>query len=109
MYLCLDSSLIDSIGNPFIGDILVANVIILKWNRDIHNAAMREDQWKLVRPSETKDIPEDESTQKPLLYDSKNDLYEEKDVSEEYPIIYGTMKVFFEQWCRDVEFSRMQN
>lgn len=84
-----------------------------QWNRGIpmytHNAAMREGQWKLVRPFETRDIPESESNQFPALFDLKNDPFEENDVSKEYPIIYGTMRVYLEEWCRDVEFSRMEN
>jgi arylsulfatase A-like enzyme len=83
-----------------------------QWNRGVphysHNAAMRKGKWKLVRPYITRDIPFQESEQRPVLYDLENDPFEEHDVSNEYRIIYQEMRVYLEQWSREMEFRRLQ-
>lgn len=84
-----------------------------QWNRGVpvysHNAAMRQGKWKLVRPFTTRNVPDRPSAKKPVLYDLENDPYEEKDVSEQNERIYQSMNVMLEEWCREVEFIRLQN
>jgi len=113
-----------------------------QWNRGVpyytHNAAVREGQWKLVRPVindavvlpsdgimrsydsvKQKELlrhlsgavgflPESESTRTPLLYNLKEDPTESIDLSREYPSIYSSLKVKLEDWSREMEFSRNQ-
>lgn len=84
-----------------------------QWNRGVplytHNAAMRKGKWKLVRPYVTRSIPEGESNLKPVLYDLDKDPFEQEDVSAKYQKTYDIMRVSLEEWCRKVEFSRLEN
>ncbi len=82
-----------------------------QWNRGVpsysHNAAMREGDWKLIRPFVTRELPEGASHEKPMLYHIKEDPYERKDLSEEFPDIYSRMKVLLEEWSQEVEHDRI--
>lgn len=84
-----------------------------QWNRGVpiysHNAAMREGPWKLVRPYVTRDIPEKESPERPVLYNIALDPGETTDVSARNGRIYENMRVRLEQWCRKMEFERLRN
>jgi arylsulfatase A len=83
-----------------------------QWNRGVplysHNAAIREGDWKLVRPDITRNVPEAESTAKPQLYNIANDPSETTDLSEEYPERYDRMRVLLRQWSRDMEMDRLR-
>lgn len=84
-----------------------------QWNRGVplysHNAAMRKGEWKLVRPYITRNIPDGDIDNKPVLYNIKNDPGENLNLADQEPVIYGEMKVKLEQWCREVEFDRMRS
>ncbi len=83
-----------------------------QWNRweplYSHNAAMREDRWKLVRPFVTKNMPEGESDQAPVLFDLEADPGETKDLSAAYPERYDEMRKALEAWCQEVEKDRVR-
>lgn len=82
-----------------------------QWNRGVpyysHNAAILEGDWKLVRPYVLRGVPMGESTEKPELYNLKEDPKEQHDLSEEESVRYDIMRVKLEKWCREVEFSRL--
>jgi arylsulfatase A-like enzyme len=103
-------------GGSFYGvlsneDFILPEFRFWQWNRGVpyysHNAAIRRGDWKLVRPYVTRNIPDEESTNKPQLYNIKDDPGEETDVSDRYPVEYQTLKVLLEQKCREVEHSRL--
>jgi arylsulfatase A len=84
-----------------------------QWNRGTpdytHNAAIRRGDWKVVRPQVTRDIPTVNSTQKPVLFNLKNDPFEKEDVSEQNASIYKELHVLLEEWSKNVEFVRLKN
>lgn len=83
-----------------------------QWNRGVpmysHNAALRIDNWKLVRPFVTRGLPRGESELEPKLYDISQDPSEEHDVSSEHPRVYNRLKVMLEDWCRKMEHKRLK-
>jgi arylsulfatase A-like enzyme len=84
-----------------------------QWNRGTpvysHNAAVRKGDWKMVRPFITRGIPVDQSTQKPMLYNLKDDPFEKEDVSEQHNTIFLELNVLLEEWSRNVEYLRLKN
>jgi arylsulfatase A len=84
-----------------------------QWNRGVpdytHNAAMREGDWKLVRPFVTRHVPEGESSLPPVLYNLKMNPTETTDYANEFPDEYLRMSVLLEDWCRQMEFERLKN
>lgn len=82
-----------------------------QWNRGVpmysHNAAMREGDWKLVRPHITRNVPDAESTAKPKLYNIVDDPSETTDLSEENPERYTRMRVLLQQWSKEMEMDRL--
>lgn len=82
-----------------------------QWNRGVplysHNAAMREGEWKLVRPQVTRNVPEAESSAIPKLYKISDDPSETTDLSEEYPERFTRMRVLLRQWSREMEMDRL--
>jgi len=85
-----------------------------QWNRGVpdysYNAAIRQGDWKLVRPYVSHwEIPMEKSELKPVLYNLENDPAEQHDVSEKNPAIYRELRVKLEQWCREVEYDRLKN
>lgn len=83
-----------------------------QWNRGVpmysHNAAMRDGDWKMVRPSVTRNVPDAESTAQPVLYNLAEDPGESVDVSGEHRTQYQKMQVYLRQWSRDVEHDRLK-
>jgi len=82
-----------------------------QWNRGVplysHNAAMREGEWKLVRPQVTRNVPEAKSSAIPKLYKISDDPLETTDLSEEYPERFTRMRVLLRQWSREMEMDRL--
>lgn len=119
MDLCnLKSSELHSMdGNSFAslltqtGNYTAAKYRCWQWNRGVpmysHNAALREGDWKLVRPFVTAGLPLKSSILEARLYDLKNDPGEKNDVSQENPKVYKRLKVMLEDWCRTVEHKRL--
>jgi arylsulfatase A len=83
-----------------------------QWNRGVpvysHNAAMRQGDWKLVRPYVTHKVPDGPSSEKPVLYNLELDPCEKVDVSGSNRRVYENMNVLLEEWCREVEFHRLK-
>lgn len=83
-----------------------------QWNRGVpmysHNAAMRDGDWKLVRPQITRNIPDGESTAQPVLYNLAEDSSESVDVASENQTQYRKMRVYLRQWSREVETDRLK-
>jgi len=83
-----------------------------QWNRGVpyysHNAAIREGDWKLVKPFVTMRIPDSESNALPNLFNLADDPSETIDLSEEYPERYNRMRVLLRQWSREMEWDRMK-
>lgn len=82
-----------------------------QWNRGVpyysHNAAIREGDWKLIKPFVTMRIPDSESNALPKLFNLADDPSETIDLSEEYPERYDRMRVLLRQWSREMEWDRM--
>ncbi|QEG00438.1 Arylsulfatase precursor [Stieleria maiorica] len=81
-----------------------------QWNRAqprySHNAAVREGNWKLVRPFVTRNIPKNDSELPPALYDLSSDPSESHDVAAEHPERVTQMNQALESWTRAVERDR---
>lgn len=82
-----------------------------QWNRAqplySHNAAVREDHWKLVRPYVTRNIPDRDSTAQPRLYNLSNDPRELHDMSDSRPDIRDRLVRQLKRWSEDVERDRV--
>lgn len=82
-----------------------------QWNRGVpyysHNAAIRDGDWKLVRPFSTRNMVFGQSLEKPQLFNIKNDPSEKMDLSDKEPGKFNTMNVKLEKWCREVEWERL--
>ncbi|WDQ18819.1 arylsulfatase [Rhodopirellula sp. P2] len=83
-----------------------------QWNRAhpnyTHNAAIRQGQFKLVRPFVTRSAKLKDSTEPEVLYDLQNDPTESRDVSDKYPDVAGKMSRELKQWCDSVERDRVR-
>ena len=83
-----------------------------QWNRKIplytHNAAVREGDWKLVRPHLTRNIPTGESTAAPRLYHLGRDPREETDLADREPGIRDRLLNELTRWSREVERDRLR-
>lgn len=81
-----------------------------QWNRKeplySHNAAIREGNWKLVRPFVTKNFPKGESELEPRLYDLSTDPGEEKDLAPENPDLRDRLNSTLNRWSETVETDR---
>jgi len=84
-----------------------------QWNRGLplytHNAAVREGDWKLVRPAVSKDKVTGESDLKPLLFNIKNDPGETQDISAANTEVYQRMKSLLDAWSKKMEAERLRN
>lgn len=83
-----------------------------QWNRGLplysHNAAVREGDWKLVRPAVSRNVVTEESTLQPLLFNIKNDPGETLDVSSANKKIYQRMKEMLDAWSKKMEIERLR-
>ncbi|WP_145267297.1 arylsulfatase [Calycomorphotria hydatis] len=81
-----------------------------QWNRGepnyTHNSAVREGNWKLVKPFITRAANPDDSRRKPVLFDLSNDPSEKRDVSARYSNRYSAMLRELDQWSAQMERSR---
>lgn len=84
-----------------------------QWNRGLpdytHNAAIRDGDWKLVRPLVTRGNVSAESGLKPMLFNLENDPSESKDVSMENAERYYTMRKLLDAWSEKMESERLKN
>ena len=83
-----------------------------QWNRAqprySHNAAMREGDWKLVRPFVTKNYPKGASKLEPILFDLSKDPAETQDLSSEQPKRFARMRAELDAWSKAVEKDRIR-
>ncbi|MDF1738326.1 MAG: sulfatase-like hydrolase/transferase [Verrucomicrobiales bacterium] len=84
-----------------------------QWNRKTpqysHNAAVRSNQWKLVRPFLTSNIPKAESTEPPRFYNLTNDPEEQIDLSAEQPELRERLINELTRWSTEVEHDRVHS
>jgi arylsulfatase A len=84
-----------------------------QWNRwqprYSHNAAMRQGDWKLVRPFQTRNIPQAASTARPRLYRLDDDPSEQQDLSEHFPGRVEAMSRALRNWSERVERDRLRS
>lgn len=82
-----------------------------QWNRKTpdmtHNAAVREGDWKLVKPFVTKNYPKGPSELPYQLYDLSTDPTESNDISAKHPGITDRLAKQYEAWFREVEAERV--
>lgn len=85
---------------------------VWQWNREkprySHNAALRDGDWKLVRPFVTKNHPKGDSDLPPLLFNLKTDPGEQVDLSESRPERVDSMNQQLENWLQELEKSRLR-
>ena len=83
-----------------------------QWNRGkpnyTHNAAMREGDWKLVRPYVTRAANPDDSTRPPALFDVADDPAEVNDLSKDHPERTAQMNKALTAWSQSVEGDRVR-
>ena len=81
-----------------------------QWNRGApnytHNVAMRDGEWKLVRPFVTRNAITGDGTQPPVLYNLRTDPLEQTDVSGQHPDQYARMQAALAAWSSEVERDR---
>lgn len=83
-----------------------------QWNRGTplysHNAAVREGNWKLVRPFVTRNLPKAPSDATPRLYDLAKDPSELTDLAAENPDIRDRLLDKLDRWSKEVESDRLR-
>lgn len=83
-----------------------------QWNRleprYSHNAAIREGDWKLVRPFVTKNVPNGDSDLPRELYDLSEDPDESHNLAEAHPDRVRSMNASLEAWTKQVEEDRLR-
>ena len=83
-----------------------------QWNRGVpnytHNAAIRQGQFKLVRPYITRNIKLEDSTLPAMLYDLNRDPAESKDIANEQPDVVERMNSQLQRWADAVEKDRVR-
>ncbi|MEM9015830.1 MAG: sulfatase-like hydrolase/transferase [Verrucomicrobiota bacterium] len=81
-----------------------------QWNRShpriTHNGAVREGNWKLVKPFVTKNYPKGPSDLPFRLYDLSTDPGETVDLSGQYPELQERLSRDFRIWFEEVERDR---
>lgn len=84
-----------------------------QWNRSrplySHNAAIRDGNWKMVRPFVTKNYPKGPSELTPLLFNLSHDPAEAEDIADRHPDRAKNMDQLLEAWTIDVERSRVRH
>jgi len=83
-----------------------------QWNRGVpnytHNAAVREGQFKLVRPFVTRGGKLTDSSLPTELYDLKSDPSESNNVSDDHPEVVRRLSQKLQQWSENVEKDRIR-
>lgn len=81
-----------------------------QWNRGnpnyTHNAAMRDGDWKLVRPEVTRSDNPPDSTEDIVLYHLGTDPDERVDISSQHVERYESMMLSLKAWSEEVEYDR---
>lgn len=81
-----------------------------QWNRGVpnytHNAAMRDGDWKLVRPFVTRDFNPADSTEAPLLFNLADDPLETHNLAQRHTDRLKQMNDALRKWSQAVEADR---
>ncbi|MEM1443744.1 MAG: sulfatase-like hydrolase/transferase [Verrucomicrobiota bacterium] len=81
-----------------------------QWNRSrpriTHNGAVREDDWKLIKPFVTKNYPKGSSDLPVRLYDLGEDPSESNDLAAENPDIAKRLYQDYRAWFIEIEKDR---
>jgi arylsulfatase A-like enzyme len=90
---------------------LISRPLFWQWNRGepnyTHNAAMREGDWKLMRPFVTRtDVSPADSHAASILFNLAVDPSESTDVSKQHPERFERMSRALEAWSTEVEADR---
>ncbi|MCA9067301.1 MAG: sulfatase-like hydrolase/transferase [Planctomycetaceae bacterium] len=84
-----------------------------QWNRGTpnysHNAAMREGDWKLIRPYVTRTVNPKDSKQPPVLFNLSSDPTEAQDLAKDHPERTATMNALLTEWSQSVEMDRVRD
>lgn len=82
-----------------------------QWNRYLpnykFNAAIQIDQWKLVRPFTTKEIPKPNTDLPAVLYHLKTDPKEQVDLAKKYPKKVKKLTKLLDRWTQKIEKDRI--
>ena len=83
-----------------------------QWNRAVpnytHNLAVRDGDWKFVRPPVTRNKIAGDSTAAPALYHLPSDPTESTDVSSRHPEHLARLRASAEAWAAAVEADRIR-
>ncbi len=83
-----------------------------QWNRGVpnytHHAAIREGNWKLVRPFVTRSINPEDSDKLPVLFDLAADPTEANDCAKDHAERVALMNALLNAWCESVEADRIR-
>ena len=83
-----------------------------QWNRGepnfTHNAAVREGDFKLVRPFITRGIRVEDSTAPPMLFNLSADPTESRNIAHKHPNLVLRLNAQVSQWAMEVEQDRIR-
>lgn len=89
---------------------LASRQLFWQWNRGTpnytHNAAVRDGQWKLVRPYVTRNIPKQDSQERSVLFDITQSPLESDDAASNHADRTITLQQALTEWAHSVERSR---
>ncbi|MCC6683312.1 MAG: arylsulfatase [Phycisphaeraceae bacterium] len=92
------------------GDTAPDPVRFWQWNRGqpiySHNAAMRDGDWKLVRPFVSRNVVTEESDLPPMLFNLRDDPGENNDLAEQNPQRVADMNAALTAWTQSIERDR---
>ncbi len=81
-----------------------------QWNRGMphysHNAAMRDGDWKLVRPFVSRNVVTEESDLPPMLFNLHDDPGENNDLAAQDPQRVADMNAALTAWTQSIERDR---
>lgn len=83
-----------------------------QWNRGVpnysHNAAIRQGNWKLVRPFVTRRFNPKDSEERPVLFNLADDPAEKNDLAGQHPERVARMNRLLTDWSQSVERDRVR-
>ena len=83
-----------------------------QWNRGepnfTHNAAIRDGNFKLIRPFVTRNLKLQDSTLPPMLFDLKTDPTESHDVASQHIERVSRMNAQLQHWADSIEADRVR-
>lgn len=84
-----------------------------QWNRELpgitHNGAVREGDWKLVKPFVTRNFPKGASELPYRLYHLPSDPGEENNLADENPEMVKRLSQLYRSWFTEIEADRKRH